>query len=61
MSNEVQIMLGGRQYRVSNPADRHPEVQVFVLSKTGGWYWRRFPGNGERYRQILELARGKAP
>lgn len=61
MSNQVFVTLDGRQYRVSNPADRQPEVQVYVNSKSGGWHWRRFPGNGERYRQILELARGKAP
>lgn len=61
MSNEALITLGGRQYRVSNPADRYPEVQVFVSGKNQGWYWRRFPGNGARYWQIIELARGKAP
>lgn len=57
MSNERLVTLGGRQYRVSNPADERPEVQVMVNSKTGGWHWRRFSGNGERYRQIVELAR----
>lgn len=61
MSNQVLLTVDGRQYRVSNPADKRPEVQVFVNSKNVGWHWRRFPGNGERYRQILELARGKAP
>lgn len=59
---EALITLNGRQYRVGNPADKRPEVQVWVYSKNAGWYWRRFPGNnGERYRQILELARGKVP
>lgn len=61
MGNEVLLTVDGRQYRVSNPADARPEVQVFVSTKNNGEHWRRFPGNGERYKQIIALARGKTP
>lgn len=53
------LTVDGRQYRVSNPADPYPEVQVWINNRFGG-HWRRFTGNGERYRQIVAIARGKA-
>lgn len=61
MSNQVLLTVDGRQYRVSNPADKRPEVQAWIYSKTLGWHWRRFPGNGQRWHQIIALARGKVP
>lgn len=55
----VRITLAGRQYEVVNPNLERPEVLVYINSKHLGWHWRRLPGFGARYYEVVTAARNE--
>ena len=59
---KVRVTLEGRQFEVVNPWRERPEILLLVEFKDSRHpHWRRLPGYGQRYYDVLQVARRDHP